>query len=116
MDTPQYQYRLNTFDFDVIMYRWGVSLSPGNERVLLGQRRSIAGWHAQLCGRAKPGGRRADRTMTREHERDAFVQAVRALDRVLLWGHHFVPLYHITRPVAYWDSSVGRRSHPSTES
>ena len=42
--------------------------------------------------------------MTRERERDAFVNTVRALDRVLLWGHHFVPLFHLNEDrVARWD-------------
>ena len=30
----------NSYDFDMLIYRWGMSLSPGNEaRVLLGGRR-----------------------------------------------------------------------------
>ncbi|MDE0059025.1 MAG: hypothetical protein OXP07_12955, partial [Defluviicoccus sp.] len=37
-----------------------------------------------------------------------FVDIVRAMDRVLLWGHHFVPLYYLRGDrVAYW-SRFGR--------
>ena len=32
VDTSQYQYRLTAYDFDMIVYRWGMSLSPGNEQ------------------------------------------------------------------------------------
>ena len=32
VDTAQYQYRRNVYDFDMIVYRWGMSLSPGNEQ------------------------------------------------------------------------------------
>ena len=31
VDTAQYQYRRNVYDFDMLIYRWGMSLSPGNE-------------------------------------------------------------------------------------
>ena len=105
VDTPQYQYRLNTYDFDVIMYRWGVSLSPGNEQAYY--------WGSDAASqegtRNYAGVRNAAvdaliERMTRERERDAFVNTVRALDRVLLWGHHFVPLFHLNEDrVARWD-------------
>ena len=32
VDTAQYQYRRNVYDFDMLIYRWGMSLSPGNEQ------------------------------------------------------------------------------------
>ena len=105
VDAPQYQYRLRTFDFDVIMYRWGVSLSPGNEQAYYWGKAAAA-----QDGTRNYAGVRDDAVdaliarMTREHERDAFVHAVRALDRVLLWGHHVVPLYHTNEDrIAYWD-------------
>jgi len=105
VDTPQYQYRLNTYDFDVIMYRWGVSLSPGNEQAYYWGSNAAA----QEGTRNYAGVRNAAvdaliERMTRERERDAFVNTVRALDRVLLWGHHFVPLFHLNEDrVARWD-------------
>ncbi len=105
VDTPQYQYRLNTFDFDVIMYRWGVSLSPGNEQAYYwGSAAASQDGTRNYAGVQNQAVDALIARMTREHERDAFVQAVRALDRVLLWGHHFVPLYHMNEDrVAYWD-------------
>jgi hypothetical protein len=32
VDTPQYQYRTDNFDFDMVVNVWGQSLSPGNEQ------------------------------------------------------------------------------------
>lgn len=105
VDTAQYQYRLNTFDFDVIMYHWGVSLSPGNEQAYYwGSAAALQEGTRNYAGVRVPAVDALIERMTREHERDAFVHAVRALDRVLLWGHHFVPLYHMNEDrVAYWD-------------
>ena len=105
VDTSQYQYRLTDYDFDMIVYRWGMSLSPGNEQAFY--------WGAQAAAqegtRNYPGIRNPvvdeliDR-MTKARERDAFVDIVRAMDRVLLWGHYFIPLYHQEDDgVAYWD-------------
>ena len=42
--------------------------------------------------------------MTEAREREVFVDVVRAMDRVLLWGHYFVPLYYLQGDrVAYWN-------------
>ena len=105
VDTPQYQYRLNTYDFDVIMYRWGVSLSPGNEQAYYwGSAAATQEGSRNYAGVRNAAVDALIEQMTRERERDAFVHTVRALDRVLLWGHHFVPLYHLNEDrVAHWD-------------
>ena len=105
VDTSQYQFRLTAYDFDMIVYRWGMSLSPGNEQAFY--------WGAQAAAqegtRNYPGIRNPAvdgliDLMTKARERDAFVDIVRAMDRVLLWGHYFIPLYHLEDDgVAYWD-------------
>ena len=104
VDTSQYQYRRNTYDFDMIVYRWGMSLSPGNEQAFY--------WGTQAAGqegtRNYPGIRNpaVDKLidlMTKARKREVFVDVVRAMDRVLLWGHYFVPLYYLQGDrVAYW--------------
>ena len=105
VDTPQFQNRRNTYDFDMIVYRWGMSLSPGNEQAFY--------WGSKAAGqegtRNYPGIRnpavdRLIKRMTEARERAVFVDVVRAMDRVLLWGHHFVPLYYLQGDrVAYWN-------------
>ncbi len=109
VDTSQFQYRLNAYDFDMTVYRWGMSLSPGNEQAFYWS----TGAAAQEGTRNYPGVRDSvvdelvDR-MTEARERDAFVGIVRAMDRVLLWGHYFVPLYHLNDDrIAYWNK-LGR--------
>ena len=46
VDTPQFQNRRNTYDFDMIVYRWGMSLSPGNEQAFY--------WGARRPDRREP--------------------------------------------------------------
>ena len=109
VDAAQYQNRRNTYDFDMLIYHWGMSLSPGNEQAFY--------WGTAAAGqegaRNYPGVRSpvVDALigrMTHVRGREAFVDTVRAMDRVLLWGHYFVPLHHRNEDyVAYWDK-LGR--------
>ena len=105
VDAAQYQYRLNVYDFDMIVYRWRVSLSPGNEQAYYWGSAAAA----QEGTRNYPGVRHfavdelVDLT-TKARRRDRFVEIVRAMDRVLLWGHYFVPMYHRNEDwIAYWN-------------
>ena len=109
VDTAQYQYRRNVYDFDMIIYHWDMSLSPGNEQAYY--------WTTAAAGqeatRNYPGVRDPlvdeliDR-MTKARARETFVDIIRAMDRVLLWGDYFVPLYHLNDDrIAYWNK-LGR--------
>ena len=109
VDTAQYQYRRNTYDFDMIIYRWGMSLSPGNEQAFY--------WGADAADeegtRNYPGIKDPVvddliARMTEARSREDFVDVVRAMDRVLMWGHYLIPLYHLNDDrYAYWDK-LGR--------
>ncbi|MEZ5862162.1 MAG: extracellular solute-binding protein [Geminicoccaceae bacterium] len=110
VDTAQYQNRLDSFDFDMVVTTWGQSMSPGNEQ------RDF--WSCAAA--ATPGSRNlagicdpvvdalVDRVIAAESRED-LVAATRALDRVLLAGHYVIPHWHsrIIR-VAYWD----KLAHP----
>ena len=95
------------------VYGWGMSLSPGNEQAYY-----WSTWAATQEGtRNYPGVRDSvvdelvDR-MTEARDRDAFVGIVRAMDRVLLWGHYFVPLYHLNDDrIAYCEQAGSARGH-----
>ena len=106
VDTAQYQERLNTYDFDMILYQWDASLSPGNEQAFY--------WGAQAADedgtRNYPGVRDAAVDAMIGHIADArdragLTAASRALDRLLQWGHYTVPLFHLAQDrIAYWDT------------
>jgi microcin C transport system substrate-binding protein len=105
VDTSQYQNRLDRFDFDMIVNSWGQSLSPGNE-----QRNFWSTVSADTPGSRNFIGVKdpvvdalIDQIIFAE-SRQTLVDATRALDRVLLWGHYVIPQWHIRNfRVAYWN-------------
>jgi microcin C transport system substrate-binding protein len=105
VDNAQYENRLRSFDYDIIIDTWPESLSPGNE-----QREY---WGSQAAD--VPGSRNAvgiknpavdaliDRVVFAKN-RAELVAATQALDRVLLWNFYVVPqfTYGFAR-YARWD-------------
>jgi microcin C transport system substrate-binding protein len=105
VDNAQYENRLRSFDYDIIIDQWPESLSPGNE-----QREY---WGSQAAD--QPGSRNAigiknpaidaliDKVIFAK-DRAELVAATRALDRVLLWNFYVVPqfTYGFSR-YALWD-------------
>jgi microcin C transport system substrate-binding protein len=92
VDTAQYQNRMDNFDFDVTSEIWGQSNSPGNE-----QRDMWGSAVADVPGSRNTAGIRnpvvdalIDKVITAS-SREELETAVRALDRVLLWGRYVVP-------------------------
>jgi microcin C transport system substrate-binding protein len=92
VDTAQYQNRMDSFDFEVTSEIWGQSDSPGNE-----QRDMWGSAAADVRGsRNTPGIKDPvvdaliDKVIT-AGSRAELEAAVRALDRVLLWGQYVVP-------------------------
>lgn len=103
-DSSQRWARLKTFDFDMIQWTWSASLSPGNEQM---NRWSQASADVELslnyAGVKNPASDALIEAILAAREREAFVDAVRAFDRVLLSGDYVVPLYHArSQWVAYW--------------
>jgi peptide/nickel transport system substrate-binding protein len=104
VDTSQYWARLKNYDFDMIQWTWGTSLSPGNEQ--------INRWSSKAAGIEGtlnyPGVENAAvdamiNALLQAEAADDFVAAVRALDRALLSGDYVIPLYYLPRVwVAYW--------------
>ena len=105
VDAAQYENRRVKMDFDMIIHFWGHSLSPGNEQSFY--------WSSKAAD--EPGTRNYPgvkspvvdtlcNAITNAKEREEQVTAVKALDRVLLWGHYIIPLGHRSKDyVAYWN-------------
>ncbi len=96
VDMTLYQRRLDSFDYDMIVSSFGQSQSPGNEQ------RDM--WHSSSADR--PGSRNyiglknpvVDALVEKiiyADSRQALITACRALDRVLLAGHHLVPNWYL---------------------
>ncbi len=94
IDGPQYRERTDNFDFDMTVYRRGVSLSPGNEQ--------YAYWGSEAAD--QPGSRNymgvkspaidamIGKLLNSESQED-FRAATKALDRLLTAGRYVIPFY-----------------------
>jgi microcin C transport system substrate-binding protein len=105
IDATQYENRLRSWDFDIIVASWGESLSPGNEqREFWGSQAASRPGSRNLIGIADPA---IDKLIDRvifATDRDDLVAATKALDRVLLWHHFVVPQWTYGKVrTARWD-------------
>lgn len=95
IDPSKCQARLDAFDFDMANTSFGQPLSPGNE-----QRDFWTTVAADTRGSSNIMGIHKVAIDVRVAEviaafnRELLVTASRALDRLLLWGHYVLPLYH----------------------
>ena len=105
IDATQYENRLRSWDFDIVVASWGQSLSPGNEqREFWGSQAASRPGSRNLVGIADPA---IDKLIDRvifATDRDDLVAATKALDRVLLWHHFVVPQWTYGKVrTARWD-------------
>ena len=105
VDDAQYQNRLRSFDFDMIIDGWAQSLSPGNEqREFWGSQAADAPGSRNTVGIKNPALDALIDQVIFAKDREGLVAATRALDRVLLWNFYVVPQF--TYPYsryARWD-------------
>ncbi len=105
VDDAQYENRLRSFDYDIIIHSWPESLSPGNE-----QREYWSSQTADVPGSSNYIGIKnpavdsmIDRVIFAK-DRAELVAATHALDRVLLWNHYVVPQWNYPKVrTARWD-------------
>lgn len=105
VDPSQYQRRVNTYDFDVIVGGAGQSLSPGNEqRSFWGSKSADIEGGRNTIGIKDPVIDELIEKVIAAPDRESLVQSVRALDRVLQWGHWLIPQFHSNYDrIAYWN-------------
>ena len=105
VDSSQYQARLLNYDFDMIKRYWGVSLSPGNEQQFYwGSEVGKKDGSRNYAGVDSPAIDALIEKLISAQSRKELTTAIHALDRVLLWGHYVIPLYHSNMDrIAYWN-------------
>ena len=87
------------------MMRRSLSLSPGNEQMFYwGAEYADQPGSRNLMGMKSPAAEAMIHSMLTARDRDAFVAATRALDRVLTAGRYVIPIHQY---------SVGRIAHKS---
>ena len=114
VDAVQFDQRRQSFDFDMMPYRWEQSLSPGNEQSFYwGSAAADAQGSRNYMGVRSPAIDTMIGAMLSARERTDFVAAVRALDRLLISGCYVVPLFFLPEQwVARWVSIA----HPARTS
>jgi microcin C transport system substrate-binding protein len=105
IDPAQYERRIKSFDFDVVMTRYALRLTPGVElRSFWGSEAAKTEGSYNLAGISSPVIDALIGKVTEANSREELKTATRALDRVLRAGHYWVP--HWYRPyhyIATWD-------------
>ena len=104
VDDTQYQNRLTSFDYDMIVGKLKASLSPGNEQLNRwgSSSRDLEG-SFNFAGTSDPAIDAMISALLDARSNEDFTAAVRALDRVLISGSYYLPLYHLPDQwVAHW--------------
>lgn len=110
VEPSQYEVRIKDFDYDMLRFVYPSSLSPGNEQ---NNRWSSESKHNpgafNFSGASDPAIDAMINALLNAGDREAFVTAVRALDRVLISGHYLIPLFYA--PDDWW-ALWARVKHP----
>jgi peptide/nickel transport system substrate-binding protein len=114
VDAVQYEGRRLIYDFDMIQNRWDQSLSPGNEQAFYwGSAAADQPGTRNYMGVKSPAVDAMIAALLKAEDRDDFVAAVRALDRVLISGFNVIPLFYLPGQwIARW-STIGRPAKTS---
>ncbi len=109
VDGAEYWRRLRAFDFDMIIWQYSVTASPGNE-----QANRFASAAADREGALNFAGVRSPavdamiQALLAARSREDFTSAVRALDRALMSGFYILPLFHLKERWVARSSSLAR--------
>lgn len=103
LDTSAFIGRLGQYDYDMVLYQWQNSLSPGTEQVLywtcMAAEQQSRWNYAGICNEAVDS---LSYGIASAYSRDDLVAHARALDRVLTHGWYMIPLHYAgTDFVAY---------------
>jgi peptide/nickel transport system substrate-binding protein len=104
VDGAQFERRRQNYEFDMMPYVWQQSLSPGNEQAFyFGSEAADVPGTRNYMGAKNRAVDTMIAALLAAREREPFVDAVRALDRVLMSGHYVLPLYHLPEQwIARW--------------
>jgi len=109
VDSAQFAGRLDNFDYDMVMYRWINSLSPGNEQ--LNYWGSAAATNKGSRNYAGVNNSAIDAiagSIAQSIDRKTLVARSHALDRALMWNYYFIPMYYLGRDMVSYSSEIHR--------
>ncbi|WP_194842613.1 extracellular solute-binding protein [Endozoicomonas sp. OPT23] len=117
VDISQYINRMRSFDYDMVVTRYGQSSTPGNEqREYWGSSSADQSGSRNYIGLKSPAVDAMIDQLVQAKTREDLIVAARALDRVLLWGNYMIPQwYYPYHRVAYWKPVNYPRLKPGQE-
>ncbi|MFN3701447.1 MAG: extracellular solute-binding protein [Alphaproteobacteria bacterium] len=95
LDNAAYRGRLNGYDFDMTLYFWQSSLSPGTEQILYWGCQAAeepARWN--FPGICNPAIDHIAAQVAQAKTRESLVAHIHALDRILTHNQYIIPLYY----------------------
>jgi ABC-type oligopeptide transport system substrate-binding subunit len=96
VDSAQFIGRLDAFDYDMVMYRWINSLSPGNEQLnYWGTTAAQTKGSRNYAGIESPAIDGLAGGIAQASERRTLVARARALDRAIMWGYYMIPMHYL---------------------
>lgn len=112
LDTAAFRDRLNSFDYDMTLYFWTNTLSPGTEQALYwGCEAAKQEGRFNFSGICTPASDSLAALIPHVKTREELETTVHALDRVLTWSHIAIPLFYSGK-----DMVAAQRgfTHPAT--
>lgn len=109
VDAAQYQNRMTDFDFDMTIGVFGQSGSPGNEqRDFWASAKADLPGSRNLIGVKDPAVDAIIEDLIQAKSREDLVAHGRALDRILLWNHYVIPMWHFPQWRIAHAARIGR--------
>ena len=114
VDAVQYRKRVDDFDFDIVVQRFGFSGTPGDTlRTFFTSRAAAMKGSQNVGGIADPVIDALVERVIAADSRTALVSACKALDRVIRSGRYWVPhWYKPSHWLAYWDAFGRPQAQP----
>jgi microcin C transport system substrate-binding protein len=113
VDPAQYKRRVDDFDYDVVVTRFGLGLAPGESmRAYFGSQSAKTPGTRNMAGISDPVLDALIESALVADTREALTTICRAIDRILRAGHYWVPMWNkTTHLIAHWDI-YGRPARP----
>lgn len=112
MDTAAFRDRLNGFEYDMTLYFWQNTLSPGTEQMIYwGCEAAKQEGRFNFSGICTPASDSLAKGIPSVHTREELIARTRALDRVLTWSHIMIPLFYSGKDMLGAQAAF---KHPST--
>lgn len=111
VDNAQFIGRLDDYDYDMVLYKWINSLSPGNEQVnYWGSKSAHSKGARNYAGIDNPGIDALADSIGRSETRETLVARAHALDRALMAGHYMIPLFYLGMDLLAYTRDIHRPS------